>query len=68
MQFILNHFFNEHNLCVLSSYDSDLKNYFIFYYYDNQNLTLDKFPTLNFRIKSENITFQFTHKDLFIIN
>ena len=69
MQFILNHFFNEHiknNLCVLSSYDSDLKNYFIFYCYDNQNLTLDKFPTLNFRIKSENITFQFTHKDLFI--
>ena len=68
MQFIFNHFFNEYiknDICVLSSYDSDFNNYFIFYCHDNQNLTLEKFPTLNFRIKSENITFQFNYKDLF---
>ena len=68
MQFIYNNYFNEYinnNICEISSYNSNNKNYFVFFCNDNQNFTFDTFPTLNFRIKSENLTFQLEYKDLF---
>ena len=68
MQFIYNNFFNEYiinDICQISSYNSDLKNFFIFHCYNSANFTLNKFPSLNFHIKDVNLTFEFTYKDLF---
>ena len=67
MEFIENNFFNNYiNICEKDKIKKDSINIFIIYYcIDNAKLKLEKFPTLNFKMKSENLTFVFTYKDLF---
>ena len=66
--FIENYFFNEYfnvNICQKNNtlYNSDI---FIIYSCNNvEQFKIEKFPSLNFNIKSENVNFKFTYKDLF---
>ena len=69
MQFIINYYFNKYidtNTCEMN-YTSDdfFDSFLIISCHDNENFTLEEFPPLNFEIKSQNITFEFTYKDLF---
>ena len=66
--FIEKYFFNEYinmNICQKNKilYISDI---FIVYSCNNdKKFKIEKFPSLNFNIKYENINFEFTYKDLF---
>ena len=66
--FIEKHFFNKYinmSICYKNSsyYEWDI--FFVFYCYDDEKFNLKEFPLLNFYIKSENLKFEFTYKDLF---
>lgn len=68
MQFINNYFFSQYyndNICELNLTSESFDSYIIFSCYDNKKFKLEEFPTLNFNIKSENLTFEFTYNDLF---
>lgn len=70
MQFIMNNYFNKYinnnNTCEMNFTSDDFFNSFIILACnDNQNFNIKEFPPLIFYIKSENITFEFTYKDLF---
>ena len=68
MQFINNNFFSKYftnNTCELYYTSEDFESFIIYSCSDNENFDITKFPSLNFNIKSENITFEFSYKDLF---
>ena len=68
MQFINNNFFSQYyneNICELYSTSESFDSYIIFSCYDDNKFKLEEFPSLNFNIKSENLTFEFTYNDLF---
>ena len=65
--FIEKYFFNEYinmNICQKTNTNTDY--IFIIYSCNNdKKFNIGKFPSLNFNIKSRNINFEFTYKDLF---
>jgi hypothetical protein len=70
MQFIMNHYFNKYinnnSTCEMNFTSDDFFNSFIIIACnDNEDFNIKEFPPLIFYIKSENITFEFTYKDLF---
>ena len=68
LEFLEQNFFNKYinkNICEKYITNSDLDNYIIFACAENENLNLEEFPTLNFKMKSENLIFEFDYKDLF---
>lgn len=68
MQFINNNFFSQYyndNICELYSTGESFDSFIIFSCNDNTKFKLEEFPSLNFNIKSENLTFEFTYNDLF---
>lgn len=68
MQFIINNYFSKYmgnDTCEMSYTSEDFQSYIIISCYDNENFDIEQFPSLNFNKKSENLTFEFTYKDLF---
>ena len=68
MQFINNNFFSKYykdNICELYSTGESFDSFIIFSCDDDKRFKLEEFPSLNFNIKSENLTFEFTYNDLF---
>ena len=66
--FIEKYFFNEYinmNICQKNKTDFDYNIFIIYSCNEDEKFNLEKFPPLNFNIKSENINFEFTYKDLF---
>ena len=67
-KFIENNFFDEYvklNICQKNNTNIVLNDYIIFSCNENENLKFEKFPNLTFVKKLENLTFEFTYKDLF---
>ena len=68
MQFIINNFFSKYmgnDTCEMIYTSEDFQSFIILSCYDDDNFNIEKFPPLIFKIKSENLTFEFTYKDLF---
>ena len=68
LNFIENNFFAEYiklNICQKNNTNIILNDYLIFSCYENENLKFENFPNLTFVKKLENLTFEFTYKDLF---
>lgn len=68
MQFINNNFFSKYyndNICELYSTGYSFDSFIIFSCSDDKKFKIEEFPSLNFNIKSENLTFEFTYNDLF---
>ena len=68
LKFIENNFFDEYlklNICQKNNTNLVLSDYLIFSCYENDTLKFEKFPNLTFVKKLENLTFEFTYKDLF---
>ena len=66
--FIEKQFFNKYinmSICQKNHTTLDYDKYTIFSCYENKIFNLEEFPSLNFNIKSENLFFEFTYKDLF---
>ena len=68
LKYIENNFFDEYiklKICQKNNTNMVLNDYLIFSCYENENLDFEKFPNLTFVKKVENLTFEFTYKDLF---
>ena len=66
--FIEEQFFNKYinmSICQKNHTSLDYDDYILFSCYENTKFNLEEFPSLNFNIKSENLFFEFTYKDLF---
>lgn len=66
--FIEKEFFNKYidiNICQKNMINYDWDEFIIFSCEDNENFNLEEFPSLNFKINSENLNFELTYKDLF---
>ena len=60
MQFIINNFFGKYmgnDTCEMIYTSEDFQSFIILSCYDDDNFNIEKFPHLNFKIKSENLTF-----------
>jgi hypothetical protein len=66
--FIEQQFFNKYinmSICQKNHTILDYDEFIIFSCFENKIFNLEEFPSLNFNIKSENLFFEFTYKDLF---
>ena len=66
--FIEKQFFDKYinmSICQKNYTRLDYEEFIIFSCYENKIFNLEEFPSLNFNIKSENLFFEFTYKDLF---
>ena len=53
------------NICQKNHTEYDYDIFIIYSCNNDEKFNLEKFPPLNFNIKSENVNFEFTYKDLF---
>ena len=68
LQFIINNFFSKYmsnDTCQMAYTSEDFQSFIVLSCNDDDNFNIEDFPPLKFKIKSENLTFEFTHKDLF---
>ena len=69
MEFIENNFFNQYikmNICQKYTTNTQyIENFIIFSCSENKELDFEKFPTLYFEMKSQNLSFEFDYNDLF---
>jgi len=66
--FIEKLFFNKYinmSICQKDYTNIDYEEFTIFSCYDNKKFNFEDFPSLTFNMKSENLFFEFTYKDLF---
>ena len=66
--FIEKYFFNEYinmNICQKNHTEYDYDIFIIYSCNNDEKFNLEKFPSLNFNVKSENVNFEFPYKDLF---
>lgn len=68
MEFIIENFFDKYlnnNICEKNITNTAFYDFITFSCYDDKNTYINKFPNLYFGISSQNLTFEFTYKDLF---